>query len=155
MGFGHPMDPLQIVLVQRTFRHLMPIGDTVAEVFYRRLFELQPDLRQLFHTEMKEQGRKLMQMMAVAVQGLSQIDLVRPAVEDLGRRHAQYGVRPEHYDVVGEALLATIRIGLGDAFSADVHAAWAGAYRLLAGIMQDAARAHPPQQQRDMSRVEG
>ncbi len=135
------MDALQIVLVQRTFRHLMPIGDTVAEVFYRRLFMLDPTLQELFRANLKDQGRMLMQMMAVAVQGLTNLDAVRPAIEDLGRRHASYGVRPEHYEVFGEALLATIRIGLGDAFSPDVHAAWSNAYNVIATAMQDGARA--------------
>jgi hemoglobin-like flavoprotein len=132
------MDQLQIVLVQRTFRHLMPIGDTVAEVFYRRLFELDPGLRELFRGNMKDQGRHFMQMMAVAVQGLSNFDAVRPAVEDLGRRHAAYGVQPAHYELVREALLATVRIGLGDSSTRDVLEAWSGAYRLLATTMQNA-----------------
>src|SRR4051812_11211806 len=95
------MDQLQIVLVQRTFRHLMPIGDTVAEVFYRRLFELDPSLQELFRGNMKEQGRKLMQMLAVAVQGLSNTEAMLPAVQALGRRHATYGVLPAHYELVG------------------------------------------------------
>ena len=135
------MDSLQIVLVQRTFRHLMPIGDMVAEVFYRRLFELDPSLQERFRGNMKEQGRHLMQMMAVAVQGLSNVDAVRPAIEALGRRHVSYGVRPEHYETFGNALIATIRIGLGDTFSPDVRAAWVNAYALLADIMQAAAKA--------------
>jgi hemoglobin-like flavoprotein len=133
------MDQLQIVLVQRTFRHLMPIGDTVAEVFYRRLFELEPSLRELFRSNMRDQGRKLMQMMAVAVQGLSNFEAVRPAVEDLGRRHATYGVHPEHYELVRQALLATVRIGLGESMTADVLTAWSEAYDLLASTMQQAA----------------
>ncbi len=133
------MDQLQIVLVQRTFRHLMPIGDTVADVFYRRLFELDPSLQELFRGNMKDQGRKLMQMMAVAIQGLSNLDAVRPAIEDLGRRHAGYGVQPAHYDLVGQALIDTVRIGLGESFTRDIHAAWTSAYDLLATIMKDAA----------------
>ena len=135
------MNQSQVDLVQRTFRHLMPIGDTVAEVFYRRLFELDPALRPLFRGDMKEQGRKLMQMMAVAVQGLSRLDTIIPAVEDLGRRHAAYGVQGSHYETVGTALLMTLRIGLADAYSQDVHDAWSAAYQTLARTMQRAAHA--------------
>jgi len=130
------MDQLQIVLVQRTFRHVMPIGDTFAEVFYRRLFELDPQLRPLFPDDLKEQGRKLMHMMAVAVQGLSRLDTISHVVEELGRRHISYGVQAAHYDTFGTALLMTLRIALGEAYSQDVHDAWSGAYRKLSTAMQ-------------------
>ena len=136
------MTEQQIVLVQRTFRYLLPIGDTVAELFYRRLFELDPTVRPLFRGDLKEQGRKLMQMLAIAVQGLSRLERIQPAVEDLGRRHAAYGVRVEHYDTVGKALLDTVHVALGDVFTRDVYHAWAAAYDALAGTMQRAGGAN-------------
>ena len=136
------MTPQEITLVQRTFRHVLPIGDTAASLFYRRLFALDPSLRAMFPEDLRDQGRKLMQMMAVAVQGLSRFDDVVGAVEDLGRRHATYGVKPVHYDLVGEALLSTLAIALGDMFAPDVRNAWAAAYRTLATTMQRAAYQH-------------
>ncbi len=75
-------------------------------MFYGRLFALDPTLRQLFaSTDMKAQGKMLMQMLAVAVKGLDNLDQLVPAVERLGRRHVRYGVKDAHYDTVGAALL--------------------------------------------------
>jgi hemoglobin-like flavoprotein len=88
---------------------------------------------------MKEQGRKLMQMIAVAVKGLSNLDAIVPAVQELGKRHVNYGVRDEHYETVGAVLLWTLEQGLGKAFTPEVRDAWAEAYNLLAGVMKAAS----------------
>ena len=92
---------------------------------------------------MKEQGRKLIGMISVAVQGLSRPEAIVPAVQDLGRRHARYGVKPQHYDTVAAALIWTLGKGLGDAFTPEVKAAWTQTYKLLARTMKDAAAAAP------------
>ncbi len=132
------MTPAQIALVQQTFDQVKPIADVAAGLFYNRLFELDPSLRPMFRGDMQEQGRKLMQMLAVAVAGLTRLDTLVPAVEALGRRHVGYGVRDEHYATVGAALLWTLGQGLGDAFTPEVEAAWATAYGLLSHVMQNA-----------------
>jgi hemoglobin-like flavoprotein len=126
----------QKVLVQDSFQLVVPIADTAAELFYGRLFELDPSLRSLFRGDMREQGRKLMQMLAVAVAGLDRLDALVPAVQALGRRHAAYGVEPRHFATVGEALLWTLAQGLGPAFTSDVRAAWAAVYEVIATQMQ-------------------
>jgi hemoglobin-like flavoprotein len=122
----------QIELVQQSFRKVMPISVQAADLFYNKLFELDPAVRHLFKGDMQEQGRKLMQMIAVAVSGLSNLDTLVPAVEDLGRRHVEYGVRPEHYDTVGTALLWTLEQGLGAEFTPPLKEAWASVYTVLA-----------------------
>lgn len=94
------MTPDQITLVQESFKSVAPIKETAAELFYGRLFELDPDVRALFKGDMKEQGRKLMTMIATAVNGLTKLDSIVPAVQDLGVRHVGYGVKPEDYDTV-------------------------------------------------------
>jgi hemoglobin-like flavoprotein len=132
------MTPTQIALVQQTFEQVKPIADTAADLFYNRLFELDPSLRPMFRGDMKEQGRKLMQMLSVAVAGLTRLDDLVPAVEALGRRHQGYGVRDEHYATVGSALLWTLGQGLGAGFTPDVETAWASAYGLLSRVMQNA-----------------
>jgi hemoglobin-like flavoprotein len=132
------MTPTQITLVQQSFDHVKPIADTAAHLFYNRLFELDPTLRPMFRGDMQEQGRKLMQMLSVAVAGLTRLDTLVPAVEALGRRHQGYGVQNEHYATVGVALLWTLGQGLGDAFTPDVEAAWATAYGVLSSVMQNA-----------------
>jgi hemoglobin-like flavoprotein len=132
------MTPTQIALVQQTFEQVKPIADVAAGLFYNRLFELDPSLRPMFRGDMQEQGRKLMQMLSVAVAGLTRLDTLVPAVEALGRRHVGYGVQDEHYATVGAALLWTLGQGLGDAFTPEVEAAWATAYGVLSSVMQNA-----------------
>lgn len=126
-------------LVQESWELVVPIADTAAELFYGRLFELDPELKHLFRsTDMKEQSRKLMQMLAMAVKGLDSLDKLVPAVEDLGRRHVGYGVKDSHYDTVGAALLWTLEKGLGDGFTPEVREAWTQVYTVLASVMKNA-----------------
>lgn len=130
------MTPQQVALIQESWRKVLPISDTAAELFYSRLFTLDPSLKPLFKGELKLQGRKLMAMLNTVVYGLSDLSRLAPAVKDLGRRHDGYGVRPAHYHTVGEALLWTLKQGLGDAFDEETELAWFTAYGQLAGIMQ-------------------
>jgi hemoglobin-like flavoprotein len=132
--------PLQKTLVQNTFASIAPIADDAAALFYRRLFEIDPSLRAMFRGDMTEQRRKLMQMITAAVKGLDRLDQLVPVVQDLGRRHAGYGVEDRHYDTVGAALLWTLEKGLGAAFTPDVKDAWATVYGVLATTMQQASR---------------
>ena len=130
----------QKVLVQESFAAVVPIADDAAVLFYRRLFELDPSLERMFRGDMTEQRRKLIQMLTAAVKGLDRLDKLVPVVEDLGRRHAGYGVADAHYDTVGAALLWTLEKGLGNAFTAEVKDAWVTVYGLLAGTMKNAAK---------------
>jgi hemoglobin-like flavoprotein len=133
------MTPEQIVLVQESFKKVVPIKDLAADMFYNRLFTLDPSLRPLFKGDMKEQGRKLMAMIATAVGGLTRLESIVPAVEALGQRHGDYGVQPSHYDTVAEALLWTLEKGLGEAFTDDVKEAWVATYGILSSTMIAAA----------------
>src|SRR5262245_51994097 len=127
-------------LVQNTFAIITPIADDAAVLFYQRLFEIAPELRPMFRGDMAEQRKKLMQMLTAAVKGLDRLEQLVPVVQDLGRRHAGYGVEDKHYDTVGEALLWTLEMGLGAAFTPEVRTAWATVYGLLATTMKNAAR---------------
>jgi len=129
----------QIKLVQDSFRQVAPIAETAAQLFYARLFELDPDLEALFKGNLSEQGRKLMQMLALAVSSLDRMEQLLPVVRSLGTRHLSYGVRDKDYDTVGQALLWTLGKGLGDAFTPDVEAAWSNVYGTLASAMQSAS----------------
>src|SRR4051812_3691147 len=110
----------QKMLVQETFASIAPIADDAAALFYRRLFELDPSLQAMFRGDMSEQRRKLMNMLGAAVRGLDRLEQLVPVVQDLGRKHAHYGVEERHYDTVGAALLWTLDKGLGAAFTPDV-----------------------------------
>lgn len=134
------MTPSDIQLVKTSFAAVAPIADQAAALFYARLFELDPSLRPLFRGDLTEQGKKLMQTLALAVASLDRLDAIVPAVRALGARHAGYGVREEHYATVGAALLWTLERGLGSAFTAEVRAAWTATYTTLANTMIAAAR---------------
>ena len=133
------MTPEQIKLVKSSWAKVLPIADTAAELFYGKLFNLDPSLKPLFKGDMKEQGRKLMNMINTAVSSLDRLDAVLPGVQQLGIRHIAYGVKDEHYDTVGAALLWTLEAGLGEAFTTDTKAAWATVYGALADTMKTAA----------------
>lgn len=133
----------QIALVQSTFRTVQPMGETAAQIFYKRLFEIEPATAALFKGDMKQQGRNFMQVLAVAVGGLSNMSTLTPMVQQLGLRHAGYGVRAEHFDSVRKALLWTLALVLQDAYTDDVRSAWATAYAMLAGVMKEAAWGAP------------
>lgn len=133
------MNTDQITLVQDSFAKVAPIADTAAKRFYGRLFDIAPEVKPLFKGDMSEQGKKLMGTLAFAVNGLSDLDAIVPAVQDLARRHVEYGVMAQHYTPVGEALIWTLEQGLGDAFTTDVKAAWGEAYAVLSGAMIETA----------------
>ncbi len=133
------MTPEQIDLVQESFKKVVPIKETAAELFYNRLFEVDPSLRVLFKGDIAEQGKKLMAMLGTAVGGLKNPETILPAVQELGARHVGYSVKPEHYETVGGALIWTLGQGLGEDFTDDVKDAWVAAYTLLSSVMIEAA----------------
>ena len=134
------MNPEDISLVQASFRELRTRAGVVADLFYRRLFVLDPSLRALFKGDMAHQGRMLMSMLQASVSGLDNLGGLMPVVRQLGARHATYGVREEHYATVGEAWLWTLEQTLGDRLTPDVLHAWTTTYELLADIMQFGAK---------------
>jgi hemoglobin-like flavoprotein len=133
------MTPEQQTLVRDSFAKVAPIAPHAAAMFYDRLFELDPTLRMLFKGDMTEQGHKLMAMIATAVLNLHRLDEIAPAVRDLGRRHAGYGVVDAHYDTVAAALLWTLEQGLGAGFTPETRDAWTACYAEIAGEMKSAA----------------
>lgn len=135
-----PLTEHQKLLVQDSWTKVAPIADTAAALFYARLFELDPAVKPLFaNSDMKEQGKKLMQMIGVAVKGLDTLGELVPAVQALGKRHVAYGVKAEHYDTVGAALLDTLEKGLGEDFTPETKEAWTITYTTLAGVMKEAS----------------
>nr|VFJ89835.1 MAG: Hemoglobin-like flavoprotein [Candidatus Kentron sp. LFY] len=134
------MTPEQTILIRDTWKKVEPIADTAAELFYARLFEMDPSLEVLFKSDMKTQGAKLMKMIAMAVSALDRFEAVIPSIQSSGRRHVGYDVKEEDYDTVGGALLWTLEKGLGSEFTPEVEDAWAALYGKLASIMKDAAR---------------
>ncbi|MDW3096655.1 MAG: globin family protein [Alphaproteobacteria bacterium] len=133
------MTPEQIELVQRSFAKVVPIAAKAAQIFYGRLFEIAPELKPMFKSNMDDQGRMLMSMLASVVAGLNDLATILPTAESLALRHRDYGVVPEQYETVGEALLWTLEQGIGEDFTTDVRDAWVEAYGALSGAMINAA----------------
>lgn len=134
------MTPQQIQLVRDSFKHVLPIREQAAELFYGRLFEIAPETRGLFKGDIRTQGMKLMAALTMVVNSLDRLESILDAVQAMARRHVHYGVTEAQYGTVGEALLWTLGQGLGDAFAGEVKEAWATAYGALAGAMIAAAR---------------
>jgi nitric oxide dioxygenase len=129
------MTPNQITAIQQSFAKVVPISDQAAALFYGRLFEIAPSVKPLFRGDMAEQGRKLMATLAVVVNGLGNLQAILPAASALAKRHVGYGVKPEHYAPVGEALLWTLQRGLGEHWTPELAAAWSAAYGVLSEFM--------------------
>jgi len=134
------MNPHQITLIEQAWSQLAPKAEAVGAAFYDHLFALDPSLRRLFRGERQEQARKLMQMLGAAIGLLRRPQQLGPVLQQLGVRHAGYGVQDAHYATVGQALIDTLQEGLGDAFDAGQRAAWTALYTAVSGAMQDAAR---------------
>lgn len=137
------LTPRQTYLVQTSFNVVQPVSATAGEIFYRRLFEIAPTAAPMFKGDIRQQQVKFMQVLALAVSGLSNMSTLRPVVQQLGLRHAGYGVRPEHYDAAREALLWMLALVLQDGWTDEVRTAWAEAYAMLAGIMKEASWGSP------------
>jgi hemoglobin-like flavoprotein len=121
---------------------VLPHKDAAADLFYLKLFGLDPELRSLFTGDMEQQGAKLVQMITAAVRGLDRLDALLPVVRELGRRHVAYGVRDDHYGTVGMALLWTLEQALRADFTPEVKSAWIKTYGVLSQTMREAGLAH-------------
>jgi nitric oxide dioxygenase len=133
------MDSRQVALVQRSFEKVAPLGVKVTEIFYAELFAIDPSLRKMFKGDMREQHKKLLAALAMIVRSLHAPEKILGPAKTLAIRHLDYGVTPIHYTYVGNALLRTLKKGLGDEFTPELRAAWVEAFRTLAGVMKEAA----------------
>ena len=125
----------QVKLVQISFGHVLPIADVAGLLFYERIFELAPATRSLFGDDIPLQAARTMAAIKTAVDGLDDIEQVAPYLVRLGARHVRYGVRPEHFDLVGKVLLWTLEQGLGALFTGEVRDAWIAAIGVITGAM--------------------
>ena len=134
--------PDSFLVLKRSWKRLLPYRYEAIELLYQRLFREHPELRHRFSHNMSNQRDSLLAMLDYLVAGLDRIDDVVPELQRLGRRHAGYGVRDEHYDAFNAALIWSFREVLADDFDAEMQRAWEILCGLLAMIMRDSARAH-------------
>ena len=125
----------QVLLVQSSFQHVLPIADAAGLLFYERVFTLAPGTRSMFGDDIALQASRTMGAVKTAVDGLGDIEKVAPFLVRLGARHVRYGVRAEHFDVVGAALLWTLQQGLGSLFTPEVREAWTAAFGVITSAM--------------------
>jgi hemoglobin-like flavoprotein len=133
----------QIELVQSSFRQFLPLADSAAKTFYRRLFALDSSLKALFTNDMLTQGNKLMQFLGLAVVSLNKLEQLQPTLRTLGARHVTYGVLEPDYDTVGRALLWTLERTLGDSFTPELEKSWNDAYAMISSEMKAGAATKP------------
>jgi hemoglobin-like flavoprotein len=139
------MTPRQIEIVRQSFNQIMPFKDQVIELFYCRLFELDPSIRLMFKSDMKEQRQKLTAALAMVIGRLETMESLLPVLRELGRRHKGYGVRNRQYDLVGEALLWTMEIGHSSTWTSELAEAWKCAYGQVAKAMIEGAESPEPE----------
>lgn len=125
----------QIALIRDSFHRLQPNVVTASELFYERLFEIAPELRSLFRSDMEGQGMRFMSTLGVILDHLDDPVALQPYLERLAQGHAAFGVKPEHFHPMGQALIGTMRETLGDEFPKGADTAWEAAYDHLAQKM--------------------
>lgn len=139
------MTPEQAQMVRLSFIQVMDRKLETGTLFYDRLFTIAPDVRPLFKGDMEAQAAKLMDTLSLAIAQLKDSATLVRMLEGLAVRHVGYGVKDEHYDQVGAALIWTLERGLGGAFTAELRDAWVALYTTAAGVMRNAAKGVPAQ----------
>lgn len=129
---GLPLTSQQRALVKLTFTRIAPSHDTVARLFYDKLFEIAPELRPMFTHNMDMQRAKVMQMLASLVAAMDDPTHFSRMAHDLGRRHIDYGVMRNQYTLVGQALIWALEEACPDVMTAAALDAWSAAYTMMA-----------------------
>ncbi len=136
------MTPEQIDLIRKSFDASWSMSGDIADLCYSRLFELAPDVRELFPNDMEQQRIKLMDMLAALVGSLDQRALFQSLVTQSGRQHARFGVQPSHYAALSEALIWSLERKFGASFTPELRASWSALYATVqAEMLRAAARA--------------
>ena len=134
------MKTQQIQLVKETWGYVITKSDEAGQLFYSRLFEVAPGVKHLFKGEIKEQSKKLMNMVTYVVAKLDKLETIVGEIKSLAQRHNKYGASAEHYSVVGECLIYTLKTGLGDRWNKETEEAWVAVYGVLSNAMIEGQR---------------
>mmetsp|Transcript_15695 Transcript_15695/g.46822 ORF Transcript_15695/g.46822 Transcript_15695/m.46822 type:complete len:186 (-) Transcript_15695:67-624(-) len=142
-----------VELVQTSWKQVTDTVDveTAGVILFKHIFRIAPQALPLFSfkgvsdgkideklfgsTELKTHGAKVVATVGTAVQMLGKLDALVPILQELGTKHVAYGVVPAHYEVVGEALIATLGDALGEKFTDDVKEAWLAVYGIVKTTM--------------------
>jgi len=130
----------QINLVKSSWQIVSTLDPvTVGDLFYNYVFEIAPAAKAMFRQPMDEQSKKLMATLGFIISKLDKLEDIVSEVVKLSKRHVQYGVKPGHYAIVGEALLWTLEKGLGENWNDELEQAWAACYNILSNAMINAS----------------
>lgn len=131
------MTPEREQLVRETWQRFEPLAAEHARMFYDKLFELDPEARNMFaDARMDEQRHRLMETLGELVCSIDDTEQFVSQLVMLGKRHARYGVRDSDYDSAGVALLWTLESALGPDFTPAAREAWLEAYHAMASVMR-------------------
>jgi hemoglobin-like flavoprotein len=126
--------------LETSFDLVAPRGDELVDTFYTRLFATAPAVEPLFaRTDLPEQKQKLLATLVLLRKSLRDLGAIVPKLRELGRRHAAYGARPEHYPVVGAVLISSMADVAGDRWRPEYERAWSDALAVVAGAMLEGA----------------
>jgi hemoglobin-like flavoprotein len=133
---------LNLKALETSFDLIAPRGDELMDEFYARLFEAAPAVKPLFaHTDLQRQKTMLLGTLVLLRKSLRNLDAIVPKLQELGARHVEYGAQPEHYPVVGEALIGAMAAVAGSAWRSEYELAWGEAFGVVAGAMMAGAEA--------------
>ena len=127
------------VLVQESMIYILPNASVIGSTFYKNLFEAAPAVKSLFSSNISEQAKKLMDVVQHAVEALDNFDKIVPTLHQLGKKHAAYGAKPEHFPIVRDVLIQTFKEIIGEEFTKEMEAAWFTVINILAATMLEAA----------------
>lgn len=130
----------QINLVEDSWDFIVLNTNEAGRIFYGKLFELDPSLKELFKDDIDSQARKLVSLITFVVHKLNNLDSVINDVVALGKRHADYKVKESHYDTVAEALLWTLEKALKERWTPEMRRAWIAVYLVLSTTMMKAMK---------------
>jgi hemoglobin-like flavoprotein len=128
----------EAALLRKSVTDLQAMGTAPIEDFYGRLFEAEPRLRGLFSAGPRQQARKFLHSLAMIVEALDAPERHMPVLRKLGQRHAEYGVKAAHFDLLTGVLLDVLAAHLGDRFTEEVREAWSRGLRFIASAMIEA-----------------
>ncbi|MFJ3922427.1 globin domain-containing protein [Streptomyces sp. NPDC090022] len=127
------------VLIRRTLAEIGPIADKVTSYFYALVFTRHPEVRSLFPAAMDMQRDRLLKALLMAAEHIDDPEVLGPYLRRLGTGHRKYGTVPQHYPVVGEALIGALARYAEHSWGPETEAAWVRAYTSISQIMIDAA----------------
>mmetsp|Transcript_15583 Transcript_15583/g.43465 ORF Transcript_15583/g.43465 Transcript_15583/m.43465 type:complete len:369 (+) Transcript_15583:94-1200(+) len=146
-----PLTDAEIGIVENTWKQVAGLGvETVGVILFKHIFTIAPDALGLFAFRkepnvktyetpgLRAHGVRVVTTVGAAVDGLRNLPALVPVLQELAIKHVGYGVLPEHYEVVGKALMLTLKDGLGAAFTERVQVPWAKVWHTISKTMIDA-----------------